>query len=377
MKTVVRVLLMLPFCIGAWANSNFAGNPYLPYPPGCAETPWEDVPAWLAARAVPFYSGEFTYYDNQSGTEIPLHLALYRSRCSEPNRSLIWFEFTWSDSSANGDIEMRLADVWVKQTKDWSIPMQLSSAPGGWQSGSWWDTGSASSYLVSKPQGLSADGDGAEPSKPVSQRWLFLLENIGPFGEWGKYYPVLTAEQYNDAFELSFLGKVIDVPATSTLIPDPEPGIPLSGRLSGIWVVEGAADQGVSLAISEFIPSVETGQVNRENPELLIFLAHYTFDAQGSLLWLAGNARFTPGANEIHVPVESISGGEFRGDRPADRVSVGQVVIRANNCNDLEFEFNYSALGLSSGTVHLQRPFSLETAGYECRDYAARVTANH
>ena len=78
----------------------------------------------------------------------------------------------------------------------------------------------------------------------------------------------------------------------------------------------------------------------------------------------------------MSIPVERVSGGEFRGGKPAARETVGNVTLTAKSCDDLEFSFDYSTLGLGSGTRRLQRPFSLETTGYECRDYAARVAAN-
>ena len=119
-----------------------------------------------------------------------------------------------------------------------------------------------------------------------------------------------------------------------------------------------------------------TESINRENPELLIFLTQYTFDAEGGPLWLSGAARFAPGASEVSIPIERVTGGEFRGGKPAVRETVGNVTITAKSCNELEFSFDYSKLNLGSGTRRLERPFSLETAGYECRDYAARVAAN-
>jgi Tol biopolymer transport system component len=52
---------------------------------------------------------------------------------------------------------------------------------------------------------------------------------------------------------------------------------------------------------------------------------------------------------------------------------VGSVTITGNNCNDLSLQYNLSDIGLGSGTKHLERLFSLETAGYVCRDLEARI----
>jgi len=61
------------------------------------------------------------------------------------------------------------------------------------------------------------------------------------------------------------------------------------------------------------------------------------------------------------------------GEVTADRDVVGTVTLTGNSCNDLGFEYNLTSLGLGSGNKHLQRLFSLETAGYTCRDLEARI----
>jgi len=71
-----------------------------------------------------------------------------------------------------------------------------------------------------------------------------------------------------------------------------------------------------------------------------------------------------------------VDAGEFLGDAPAQRSIVGQVRIVARGCNDLEYEYDLSTPGLGSGSRRMQRLFSLETVGYDCRDYATKVAAN-
>jgi hypothetical protein len=71
-----------------------------------------------------------------------------------------------------------------------------------------------------------------------------------------------------------------------------------------------------------------------------------------------------------------VQGGEFMGDKPASREAAGTVRLTANSCNDITFEFDYAQLGMGSGSHRLERLYSLEIAGYDCRDYQARVAAN-
>ena len=150
--------------------------------------------------------------------------------------------------------------------------------------------------------------------------------------------------------------------------------LPLSGRLSGNWVVEGASDQGFVIAISELVPdaAVPAPEDLLDSP-LLMFLSWYTYDANGDLLWLTGAAQFAMGDTEVTIPIEDVSNGEFLGGKTADRSVVGSVTITGNNCNDLSFQYDLGDIGLGSGTKHLERLFSLETAGYVCRDLEARM----
>jgi hypothetical protein len=52
---------------------------------------------------------------------------------------------------------------------------------------------------------------------------------------------------------------------------------------------------------------------------------------------------------------------------------LGEVHLKARSCDVLELDYDLAALELGAGTLQLQRLFALETAGYPCRDYAARL----
>jgi hypothetical protein len=93
----------------------------------------------------------------------------------------------------------------------------------------------------------------------------------------------------------------------------------------------------------------------------------------GNLLWLTG--AFEIGDTQITIEIELVTNGEFLGTKVADREVVGSVSITANDCNDLSFNYELNDIGLGSGNERLERLFSLETAGYVCRDLDARIEA--
>lgn len=57
------------------------------------------------------------------------------------------------------------------------------------------------------------------------------------------------------------------------------------------------------------------------------------------------------------------------------RITTGEVHLRARSCDALELDYELAALDLGAGTLQLQRLFALETAGYPCRDYEARLAS--
>jgi hypothetical protein len=203
----------------------------------------------------------------------------------------------------------------------------------------------------------------------------FVLDDDVPEGENPWQPSALSAADYNGSFKLVLTGGdnselVIDVPSSEEMF-DSNPAIPLSGRLSGNWVADGAADQGFLISVSE-LAGVEMLGDPLTSP-LLMFLSWYTYDAEGNLLWLTGAAQFEQGASHVTVPIELVTNGEFLGTKVADREVVGNVTITGNNCNDLGFEYDLNDIALGSGTKRLKRLFALETAGYTCRDLEARI----
>lgn len=373
MKT--RAFFLLPLlALIAWgpvaADANFFSNPHLPYPPACVREIGANPASALAVGRVKFHESEIHLFDLQSGNRIPVVFAAYRSPCSEPNRSLIWLEFRLIGNYAGRAVELELPYFVAEPRQYHRFRMNLVTEPNGW--GAWGYVEREHTYLVSKPNVLEGHFGDASPER----RWLFLLDN-GPDrsadtpGWWS-----LSPSDYNAAFRLWINLLSIEVPAMAELLPQADLPLPLSGRHSGTWVIEGAANQGFQLSVSEQVGRRTDFAPGIPELPLVIFFSQYTFDAESRPLWLVGNAEFEPGSSEITIAVARVSNGEFRGSRPADRETVGSVTLTSNSCNDLTFDYDYRSLGLGTGSARMQRLFSLETAGYDCRDYDARVEAN-
>jgi hypothetical protein len=389
MKPSIILMLFLLGCSPVLANSNFVSNPSLPYPPACAHPPIADDPVDAAPQTATFFERTILRFDWQTGEYIELGLKAWRSRCSEPDRSLIWLEFTLPTKYAGSAIEIDLPRFGVALPGGETRPMQLVTEPGGWGSGLEFDRELA--LLVSQSQVPLLFRDSSRDGS-VERKWLFLLDNLSPLSEWATIYVGpglgLSAAEYNSRFSLhellsatsggwgDELSIAIAVPATAELFPEPSSRLPLSGRHSGLWAIEGAADQGFQLSVSEQVGGRADILQGESDLPLVIFFSQYTFDSEFRPMWLVGNVEFEPGASEVTIPVARVSNGEFRGGKLADREAAGSVTLTSKNCNDLTFDYDYSALGLGSGSARMQRLFSLEIAGYDCRDYDARVQAN-
>jgi hypothetical protein len=363
MKSCVFALLMVVCSFELQAASVLVGNPYTPYPPGCATLPDLQAALYGGNRAKVF-DGRVSLNTTSRPREVrDVNLAVYRVACAEPNRSIIWLEFSIPEG-VDPHTVYEIPNIMAELDHDPShrVRVELVREPNIW------GVGIAPSYFVRPAQTFGNPEENTESDH--DKRWIFVIDGYQ------------NASQYNERFTLeledSGSGTVyrIEIPATaSSLIANPR--IPLNGRLSGNWVMEGIPDQGLLISISEQADD----QSGAEAPDpldfrLLMFLSWYTYDADGELLWLTGAAEFALGATEVAVPIELVTHGQFFGSKTADREVVGSVTITGNNCNDLGFQYDLEDIGLGSGTQNLQRLFSLETAGYVCRDLEARVLEN-
>ena len=365
MKTNIVSVLAFICSLNLQAYSNFIENPYTPYPPGCATLPlWQ---GFYGDYTKEFFVGKIELLDaTRQGYSQTVNVRAFRVGCPEENRSVVMLEFTLPDDKDPASTYYGIPEVSAQYDKGLlrrSDSMRLSAEPNHWGS-------------------IEPAGDmqvfGAETrntAEGYKRRWVFILDNRTPrLSAPDESY--MSPADYNQAFTLNFASTlhpvIIEVPSTASLF-EGSWRIPLSGRLSGNWVVEGASDQGFVIAISELVPDAAPTSNELWDSPLVMFLSWYTYDVNGDLLWLTGAAQFAMGDTEVTIPIEDVSNGEFMGDKTADRKAVGSVTITGNNCNDLTLQYNLSDIGLGSGTKHLERLFSLETAGYVCRDLEARM----
>lgn len=382
MKALTIGILLLTYSVAASASSNLQTNPYLPYPSGCTLVPKLNEQGQLDAPAISVFDSVLQVPNPDGEGIVPLGLKVYRSPCAEPNRSLIWMLYSMAGQYAESGAEIPLPYVTVQVPgQQLETLLRPTTEPGAWGAGA--DVDRTETRLSARSS-IPAPGNGPASSNET-RYWLFLLDNRSPTSAFWGVEHVLTPSEYNARLHLSvqhYWTDVtwnvvpIEVPATSELWPQPPVDLPISGRLSGNWVFEGAADQGVMLAISGRVPAGLPGPVPPEDQAMVVFMAHYTFDAQGNMLWLTGAADIAEGQNRVTIPIENVTNGEFRGEKVADREIVGSVTITSNSCNNLTFEYDYASLGLGHGIKTMHRLFSLETAGYDCRDYEAKVAAN-
>jgi hypothetical protein len=358
------------------ADPYYVDQALAPYPPGCVTLPARQVDLY-GDNVVQFWSGRLSLevvHKVEGDTNLgQVEARMLRVGCAEPNRSVIMMEFRlpfeWADAR-----ESRF--VLPSFTADGPggfhhIPFELKAEPNAW--GQTLEQQSLTKHAL-------GDYTGGWDNPRVFT-WRYVLDMAPAGAYWERM-----AEFYNGAFVLRgysngiISGPFIEVPATRSSI-ERNPALPLNGRLTGTWVEPGAADQGFLLSFSNPVLPAGSSIASLQRPELLVFVSWFTFDAEGGQLWLAGNARFPPGATEVTVPVIQVMNGEFLGP-PVEsglgvdpRTIMGEVHLKARSCNALELDYDLAALELGAGTLQLQRLFALETAGYPCRDYEARLAS--
>lgn len=336
-KSVVALVFLAVslFANPAAAFENFL-NALTPYPPGCVTYPlflgvyYPGIPAVLA-------DGNILINSTDEPSAVTARITVYRYGCADENRSLLMMRFEVLDDD-DGIIELgEMPDLFARIGQD-DIPIRASEEPNSWvdyAGGRFYVEGAVLLFVLDIPTPLSLGFDAD----------LFL-----------------SPAMYNGGFTLLF-----DVQANDNDYTVPIPAydnglqpssLPFSGRLSGIWVLVGAADQGIVLSFSELPNNLEQG---------LIFFSFYTFDQDGKNVWFVGNALFDHGDSMVEFELQLVSDGAFLGDKTATRTAAGTAKLTARHCNLLVLEYNLTDVGLGQGTVNVTRIFGAETAGYTCR----------
>ena len=341
MRLIAGLLLL---CLAPWAlaQENFVSPPEGVYPPGCATlTEYGNQAVHGATESLHSSTIELADVSEYfyTGGKSDVQVVIYRQGCAENGRAIIKVQLeVISGGSA-------LAPIVIAVIDGVDYPMRLTADPN-----SYTDKYTGSPIFEGETFEYFLDGV-AWPDLPS-----YLEQGLG----------IMTPAQYNDAFQLDFVDYV-DFTTTSVEIPAYTNNLrstmmPLGGRLSGNWVVAGVPDQGFILAFEELPDGTN-----------FVFFSWYTYAADGSTLWLTAASSYTLGTTSTELLIELVTNGEFLGSEEADRSVAGSATLTAYHCNHLQLDFDLTELGLGTGSIRLQRLFSLETAGYACRDPIERA----
>jgi len=376
---LVICMAILACCRSVSADGYYSSRGHSPYPPGCITLPAYQIDLY-GDNIARFWTGSLRLEvvhkvqgPDSSKNLTPIDVAMYRVGCAEPGRSVILVVFRLPADSEDLRGSQLVLPTFLGNTAMDPVVLELKPEPNGWgedihqslltkrsfgdYSGGWFDAGSLS--------------------------WTYVLD-IGPDGPW--WPSPFLVDYYNSGFAMTpfvngvWSGHYIDVPSTADAL-DPSSSLPLNGRQSGTWIEPGASDQGFLLSFANPVPPAGRTEPRPEQSGLVLFLTWYTFDSQGKQLWLAGNTQFPQGASEVVMPLLRVDNGQFLGPEPetgpdeSPRERVGELRLKSVGCNALVADYDLQAAGLGTGRMDLQRLEALETAGYPCRDYEARLAS--
>ncbi len=328
------------------AQENFLSNPTTPYPPGCATNTeaLSDIPGRetvITSGTIQFAGFSGPQNATSSGF-LDVEMQFLRRGCAEADRSLLMVQLTPLD---NGDSVKDSIMLPAFQADRFGVIHQLRG--------------------VVEPNSWSAESTGEWLAEGQSIR--LFLDGPSVFEPGLDPQEVLSPAEYNGDWELLIIDPAqlnayrVDVPEYRNQLQ--ADSFVLNGRLSGIWWVADAPDQGIFLGFHE-----------RANDDSgVVFLSWNTFGPNGENLWFSGSGNYQIGDGQVVFPIVWVEGGEFMGPKNAIRTPAGTVTLTANSCNDLTMTYQMNFTGLDSGVRQLVRPFALETQGFTCRDREARV----
>ena len=323
----------------ALAIELFETNPTTPYPPGCISTTLDGLTSPTGGRQV--YGDDVLSFSGfpDTSNDALVNTQIFRRGCIEENRSILFIRFeVLGDAFFAPNVSARVGPD--------EYELRLVSEPNTFES--------------------SQSGRALVPAV-----YEFIVDGLAESAVRNNTN-VMTPTQYSGPFTLRITDFVdssveysIALPAWNTNIKPIR--VPLQGRLSGVWVAEGATDQGLLISFNELVVGEETQQ--------FVFFSWYTFDAEGNTLWITAGDTHNVGASELQLDLQLVTNGEFMGDKTADREVISTATLRVESCNEMTLTYDLSSLGLGMGTATLLRLSSLETSGYACRDLEARLDA--
>jgi len=304
----------------------------LVYNPGAVNIPHE-------ARL--FFDG-IVQSDSGLGTT-ELRVRGWREGCHEPGRSIILFDLEQVDPFA-GETSARFPTEVFLETSDGSrYSARMLSGPSNNERNPGWE------------------GSRELPNyRPERSGFTFMIDSVDPD---------LTVDQYNgditvrfEDIELDFdwlLPLIVDVPAYDPGSLPPRFAAPaLHGRYSGQWVSPDLPRSGLSLQVGE------TAQ--NQN---YVFAIWFTY-LDGEPIWVVGNTDLLIGRGRVELEMLRLEGGGFVTNpgtfdsSDIDTETIGTMTLRALHCNALEAEMDFTAAGLGSQTLILDR--LIRIAGYDC-----------
>jgi hypothetical protein len=334
--------LALLFSTAAFGAENFVTHATTPYPPACVSTADLGEVGTPSNTRITFLNQlvGLTAYPNTSETA-NVEMTIIRRGCKDPDRGVLMVTANLINGGESFFLPRFFAEIGGTR-----YPLRLTNEPNSFE----------------QKQGGSLKSTGPEE---------YILDGVAE-SEIATTDRIISVDQYNGAFKLILQDGFdpstefeLEVTAyTGFQVPR---NFPLNGRLSGNWVVKDVPDQGFVIAFNEFI--------NQDGVQNFIFFSWYTYNTDGSTLWLTAGAFHDIANDSVELDFELVTNGEFLGDKTADREVVGSATLTAENCNEMTLDFNLEQLGLGSDSVTLSRIFSLETAGYACRDQTARLDA--
>jgi hypothetical protein len=343
-KNYYLVVLAILISPTALALENFVTQASTLYPPACLSTGAIEEVNTPSVSKITFASQlvNFTAYPD-TDLNASVEIEIVRRGCKDPERSVILV----SMSLINGGSKFFLPRFFAKIDGE-KYPLRLANEPNSFEqdySGALQGTGRVQFVL-----------DGPAESKIAN------TDNLISIAQYNGAFTLVLQDGFDETLEY-------EVPAAAYTGFQRPLNFPINGRMTGNWVSAGAADQGFLISFNEFIDG--NGVQN------MIFLSWYTFNVDGTTLWLVANEFHDIATSSVDLNIQLVTDGAFLGDKQVQRTDVGSATLTAESCGEMTFEYDLEALGLGTGTITLTRIFSLEIAGYACRDQTARLDAQN
>jgi len=243
--------LMLFFSQTAVGIENFITHATTLYPPACVSTaPLGEVSTPSSTR-IQFLNQlvDLTAYPN-TNNKADVEVLVYRRGCKDPERGVMFI----STSLVAGGEAFFLPRIFAK-VEGTRYPLRLANEPNSFE----------------QEQGGTIKGSGFREfiMDGVAESKIASTENIISIAQYNGSFTLIIQDGFDPSIEY-------ELPVTAYTGFQKPVNFPLTGRLSGNWVVEGVPDQGFLISVNEFID--ENGVQN------FTFLSWYTYNSDGSLL---------------------------------------------------------------------------------------------